>query len=140
MSASPSFEKLAEYHYRNPASWTYFARVKLRGKEIKQTLETKNLATARRKLKDFKAKLDRTDTQPGRITLKEPADKFEKTIRHFVRDTITNSSDPRRILRLGGGAASGQLASPFHRNLTPSACSRVSRVLVAGPPDSSITV
>ena len=54
MSASSSFEKVGECLYRNPSSGTYFARVKLRGKEIKQTLKTKNLATARRKLKDFK--------------------------------------------------------------------------------------
>ncbi len=55
-------------------SGTYFARVKLRGKEIKQSLETNNLAVARRKLKDFKAKLDRTDPTPGRITPAELAD------------------------------------------------------------------
>ena len=61
MSANPSFEKVGECLYRNPSSGTYFARVKLRGKEIKQILETNNLAAARRKLKDFKSKLDRTD-------------------------------------------------------------------------------
>jgi integrase len=90
MSVSPSFEKVGECLYRNPSSGTYFARVKLRGKEIKQSLETKNLATARRKLKDFKVKLERTDPAAGRITLKELADKFEKTIQHFARDTIGN--------------------------------------------------
>ena len=90
MSASPSFEKVGECLYRNPSSGTYFARVKLRGKEIKQTLETKNLATARRKLKDFKRDLERLDRDAGQITLKELADKFEKTIQHFARDTISN--------------------------------------------------
>jgi hypothetical protein len=67
MSVSPSFEKAGECLYRNPSSGTYFARVKLRGKEIKQSLETTNLATARRKLKDFKAKLERTDPEAGRV-------------------------------------------------------------------------
>jgi integrase len=90
MSASPSFEKVGECLYRNPSSGTYFARVKLRGKEIKRTLETKNLPVARRKLKDFKAKLERTDPAAGRITLKELADRFEKTIQHFAADTIAN--------------------------------------------------
>ncbi|HEY5706076.1 MAG TPA: tyrosine-type recombinase/integrase [Terrimicrobiaceae bacterium] len=92
MSASPSFEKAGECLYRNPASGTYFARVKLRGKEIKQTLETKNLTVARRKLKDFKTKLERTDPAAGRITLKELADRFEKTIQHFASDTIANKT------------------------------------------------
>jgi hypothetical protein len=90
MSASPSFKKVGECLYRNPSSGTYFARVKLLGKEIKQTLEAKNLATARRKLKDFKRDLERLDLDAGQITLKELADKFEKTIQHFARDTISN--------------------------------------------------
>ncbi|HEY6675654.1 MAG TPA: tyrosine-type recombinase/integrase [Terrimicrobium sp.] len=90
MSASPSFEKVGECLYRNPSSGTYFARVKLRGKEIKQTLKTKNLATARRKLKDFKRDLENLDLDAEQITLKELADKFEKTIQHFSRETISN--------------------------------------------------
>ena len=40
MSASSSFEKVGECLYRNPSSGTYFARVKLRGKEIERSLET----------------------------------------------------------------------------------------------------
>ena len=91
MSTNPSFEKVGECLYRNPSSETYFARVKLRGKEIKQSLETNNLPMARRKLKDFKAKLDRTDPAAGRITLAELANKYEKTIQHFAPATIANT-------------------------------------------------
>jgi integrase len=96
MSASPSFEKVGECLYRNPASGTYFARVKLRGKEIKRTLGTSNLLIARRKLKDFKRDVERLDVEAGRITLKELADRFEKTIQHLAPDTI---SDKARVLR-----------------------------------------
>ena len=92
MSTSPTFEKVGECLYRNPSSGTYFARVKIRGKEIKQTLETDNLPIARRKLKEFKAKLERMDPTAGRITLAELADKFEKTIQHFARETISNKA------------------------------------------------
>jgi integrase len=92
MSASPSFEKVGECLYRNPSSGTYFARVKLRGKEIKQTLETKHLPTARRKLKDFKRDIERLDLAAGHITLKELTEKFEQTIQHFARDTISNKA------------------------------------------------
>ena len=90
MSANPSFEKVGECLYRNPSSGTYFARVKLRGKEIKQTLETKHLPTARRKLKDFKRDIEKLDLAAGKITLKELTEKFEKTIQHFAPDTISN--------------------------------------------------
>ena len=83
MSASPSFEKVGECLYRNPSSGTYFARVKLRGKEIKRTLRTTNLPTARRKLKDFKREQESLDPDAGQITLKELADRFEKTISAF---------------------------------------------------------
>jgi integrase len=96
MSASPSFEKVGECLYRTPSSGTYFARVKVRGKEIRQSLETNNLPVARRKLKDFKVKLERTDPSAGRITLADLADKFEKTIQHFAPDTISNKT---RVLR-----------------------------------------
>ena len=89
MSASPSFEKVGECLYRNPSSGTYFARVKLRGKEIKQTLATKHLPTARRKLKDFKRDIRRLDLAAGHITLKELTEKFEQTIQHFARETIS---------------------------------------------------
>jgi hypothetical protein len=43
MSASPSLKKFGECLYRNPPSRTYFARVKHRSKEIKQSVKTNNL-------------------------------------------------------------------------------------------------
>jgi integrase len=98
MSVSPSFEKVGECLYRNPSSGTYFARVKLRGKEIKRTLRTTNLPTARRKLKDFKREQESLDPDAGQITLKELADRFEKTIQHFAPNTIANKV---RVLNRG---------------------------------------
>src|SRR4029077_11402677 len=106
MSANPSFEKVGECLYRNPSSGTYFARVKLRGKEIKQSLETNKLPVARRKLKDCKAKLDRTDPAAGRITLAELANKYEKTIqplcpRHHREQGQGIDASPRDVARRG---------------------------------------
>jgi hypothetical protein len=49
MGTSPSFEKVGECLYRNPASGTYYALVKVRGKQIKSSLKPKNLLEARRK-------------------------------------------------------------------------------------------
>ena len=97
MGASSSFEKVGECLYRNPSSGTYYALVKVRGKQIKNSLETKNLPEARRKLKDFKADLERIDTSLGKITLSQLSDKYEKTIQHLSASTITNKT---RILKL----------------------------------------
>jgi hypothetical protein len=47
------------------ANGTYFARVKLRGKDIKHTLETKHLPTTRRKLKDSRRSSTEPILQPG---------------------------------------------------------------------------
>ena len=63
MSVSPSFEKVGECLYRNPSSGTYYALVKVGGKQIKNSLKTPNLAEARRKLKDFRNDISRVD--PG---------------------------------------------------------------------------
>ena len=51
MSSNASFEKVGECLYRNPSSGTYYALVKIRGKQIKASLKTKGLVEARRKLK-----------------------------------------------------------------------------------------
>jgi len=44
MSASSFFQKVGECLYRNPSSGTYYALVKVRGKQIKSSLESKGLA------------------------------------------------------------------------------------------------
>jgi hypothetical protein len=102
MSASPFFEKVGECLYRNPTSGTYFARVKVPGKEIKQTLETKNLLVARRKLQDFKAKLERTEPAAGRITLKELAAGTGSFIHAQMRPASPNG---HASIRSGRGAS-----------------------------------
>ena len=40
--------------YRNPSSAKYYAQLKVRSKQIKRSLDTDNLPTAWRKLKEFK--------------------------------------------------------------------------------------
>ena len=60
--------------HRNPSSGPYYALVKVRGKQIKASLETKNLAEARRKLKDFRRNIGRVDPNAGKITVEAMAD------------------------------------------------------------------
>ena len=95
-SSSVSFVKAGECLYRNPTSGTYFARVKVRGKEIKRSLETTNLLEARRKLKDFRISAERLDPAANPITLFKLTEKFEKTFAHLARDTCENKS---RVLK-----------------------------------------
>jgi hypothetical protein len=69
MGTSPFFEKVGECLYRNPSSGTYYALVKIRGKQIKRSLDTDNLPEARRKLRDFKNERARIDQEVGRLTV-----------------------------------------------------------------------
>ena len=61
----------------SPSSGTYYALVKIRGKQIKASLQTKNLVEARRKLKTKRKELELIDPEQGKITLVELCDKPE---------------------------------------------------------------
>jgi hypothetical protein len=55
--------------YQWLSSGTYFANVCKGGKLHRESLQTKDLAFAKRKLADFKSRLDRTDSRFGKISL-----------------------------------------------------------------------
>ena len=74
MSSQVAFEKAGECLYRNPTSGTYYAIIKVRGKQIKKSLETDNLPEARRKLKDYRISVTRIDHKAARHTLAHYAD------------------------------------------------------------------
>ena len=74
MSSQVSFEKVGECLYRNPSSGTYYAVTKVRGKQIKASLKTKNLPEARRILKDHKSIITRTDQRAAKNSLAHYAD------------------------------------------------------------------
>ena len=74
MSSQLAFEKVGECLYRNPTSGTYYAIIKVRGKQIKKSLETDNLPEARRKLKDYRVSVTRIDHKAARRTLAHYAD------------------------------------------------------------------
>jgi integrase len=98
MSSSPSFEKVGECLYRNPSSRKYYALLKVRGKQIKRSLGTDNLPTARRKLKDFKREQERIDPDAGRISVEELCGRYLTTITHQAPKTVRRKVDiVRRI-------------------------------------------
>lgn len=76
MGEGSSFEKVGECLYRNSSSGTYYALVKVRGKQIKRSLRTEVLAEARRKLRDFKADIGRIDHSKSKNTLAHYADAY----------------------------------------------------------------
>lgn len=96
MSSQVSFEKVGECLYRNPASSTYYAIIKVRGKQIKKSLETDNLPEARRKLKDFRVSVTRIDHKAARNTLAHYAD----LILGSAGGTDTFSKNKKRIVDL----------------------------------------
>ena len=87
MSSSASFEKAGECLYRNPSSGTYYALVKIRGKQIKASLKTKGLVEARRKLKLKREELELIDPEQGKITLIDLCEKYLRTIKNQAVST-----------------------------------------------------
>ncbi len=91
--ASSSFQKVGECLYRNPTSKTYFARLKVRGKEIKRSLRTNDLAEARRKLRDFRHEVGRLDLAAGRKSVAELCAAYEASIQNQAPKTIRRKKD-----------------------------------------------
>src|SRR6516162_3227726 len=63
----------------NP-SRQYFARVRFRGKLYRRKLETDDLALAKRKLREFKNDLERTDATKGNTSFAAVLDDYVKTL------------------------------------------------------------
>jgi len=93
MGTNQSFEKVGECLYRNPSSGSYYALVKIRGKQIKQKLKAHDLAEARRKLRDFKAEREKIDPEAGRITVDALCDRFTAAMCSQAPKTIKRKED-----------------------------------------------
>jgi hypothetical protein len=88
MDTGTTFKKAGECLYRNPSSGTYFALVKVKGKQFRQSLRTNNLPEARRKLADFKRDLERVDPDLNRKTLDSVVDLYLGTMAGQALGTI----------------------------------------------------
>jgi integrase len=83
-----AFQKVGECLYRYTSNGTYYARIKVGGKEIRRSLDTTDPAVARRnlsRLRDEEAQIDRSKSK---LTLKELCSTFIKTIQHQKPKTI----------------------------------------------------
>ena len=103
----PFLEKVAECLWLNTASKTYVAICKVKGKQIKESLETSDASAANRKPRDFRRDLERRDLRGIRQHLRQLTDTFEKTFQHQPPSTIASKIRvPDQIRkRWPGGAA-----------------------------------
>src|SRR5262249_50366984 len=66
--------------YRYNPSGHYFARVRFKGKLYRRKLGTDDLALAKRKLRDFKSDLERTDASKGNTSFGRVLDDYATTL------------------------------------------------------------
>jgi len=73
---NPDWKKVAPCLYRYKAA-TYYALIKIRGKQVKQSLETSDREMANRELRKLRQKLEKTDPALARRTLAQHRTLFE---------------------------------------------------------------
>jgi integrase len=106
-----TFQKVGECLYRYSSSGVYYARIKVRGKEIRRSLETTDRTFAKRKLAAFKEAQSEVDHSKGKLTLAELSDQYLKTVQHLRPKTVERKTHiVERIKRDWPGGSSRQVA------------------------------
>ena len=79
---SNTWTKIKREHglYRYNPSGQFFARVRFHGKLYRKKLDTDDLALAKRKLREFKDDLDRTDATKGNMSFAKVLDDYSTTL------------------------------------------------------------
>src|SRR5436309_8025879 len=74
--------------YRYSPSGQFFARVRFKGKLVRRKLDTDDLDLAKRKLRDFKKGLERTDATKGNTSFNKVLDDYVATLKgaHSTKD------------------------------------------------------
>lgn len=70
------FEKVGECLYRLASTGGFYARVWVRGKEIRRSLATKDWQLAKRRLRDLRKDLEKLDNEAAHVTLKAYLETF----------------------------------------------------------------
>jgi integrase len=94
-----SYKKAGECLYRNISSGTYYALLKVRGKQIRASLKTSNLVEAKRKLADYRRDVGRIDVEAQKITISGLADRYLETVQHQAPATIRKKSDIAKLIK-----------------------------------------
>src|SRR5262249_15552962 len=83
-----TFQKVGECLYRYSPNGVYYARIKVDGKEIRQSLGTTDRKLANRTLAKLKQDQRQIDRSQGKLTLRELCDRWLKTIQGSKPKTL----------------------------------------------------
>jgi hypothetical protein len=94
--------------YRYSSNGKYYARFKLGGKIIVESLETKDKEEAKRKLRDCRDKHERIDVSRRKITLAHLCDEWLEAQKNKFKEKMLDSKQRiiKRIKRRWPGGAS----------------------------------
>ena len=89
----PRFEKVGECLYRYSSTGVYYALIKHRGKQKRQSLGTTDKALAKRLLGDLKEGLSNLNPSAGKMRLKDLCEKYLETIAGEKPKTLRRKQD-----------------------------------------------
>ena len=125
-----SWKKIGPCLYRYVPSGEYYGLIKIRGKQIRRSLGTRDLVLARRKVQELRRDLELTDPELAHRTLESQADRFLPTLsggpstldkaKRYVNDLKADwpKDAPRLLSKIRKGDCEQWLASLGH--LSPS--------------------
>ena len=90
------FEKVGPCLYRYTATGTYYALLKVKGRQVRRSLGTTDRALAKRKLTDLQRDLQHVEVGAGRLSLADLCDR--------LLETVANQSASTLVLRHAEGA------------------------------------
>jgi integrase len=82
------FQKVGPCLYRYTPTGVYYARIKVDGKEIRQSLRTTDRKLADRALRRLRDEQSGIDRSQGKLTLAELCESYKKTIQHQEPKTV----------------------------------------------------
>jgi integrase len=86
------FQKVGPCLYRYTPTGVYYARIKVDGKEIRQSLRTIDRKLADRALRRLKDEQSGIDRSQGKLTLGELCESYEKTVQHQSGKTVVQKT------------------------------------------------
>ena len=78
--------------YRYSTSGVYFAHLRIHGKLFRESLQTTDSETAKRKLSDFRRKKLKVDSKLGKTTLADLATRYVETLGHLSRSSLKSKN------------------------------------------------
>ena len=81
------FEKVGECLYKLASTGNFYARVWIRGKEIRRSLQTTDWQLAKRRLRDLRKDLKKLDNDAAHVTLKAYLETFLASFQNKSKST-----------------------------------------------------